>query len=257
MTTLDPIGSESYTAVIEAELNERRRRNPSYSLRSFAKFLGVSPASLSQILSGKRRLSPKIAARIADRCEFSTAKKSRFMSQVLETNLESKAESIVFYELSPSDSAKISDWYHYGILSLAQLPHNEASPDWVATRLGITAEQAREAMERLLDMEFLRVQDGRLARTERRHLNAHKGEPYETIIKHQRQMFEKAMYSLNNHPPMARHVSSFTMAVDPSRMEEAKELIHQFRLQIRELFGTGNISKVYTLQVSLFPLTVE
>lgn len=45
--------------------NERKDKNPRYSLRAFARSLGVSSGQLSEILSGKRPLSHKLARRIA------------------------------------------------------------------------------------------------------------------------------------------------------------------------------------------------
>jgi plasmid maintenance system antidote protein VapI len=43
---------------------ERKDKNPRYSLRAFARSLGVSSGQLSEILSGKRPLSHKLARRI-------------------------------------------------------------------------------------------------------------------------------------------------------------------------------------------------
>lgn len=45
--------------------NERKEKNPRYSLRAFARSLGVSSGQLSEILSGKRPLSHKLARRIS------------------------------------------------------------------------------------------------------------------------------------------------------------------------------------------------
>lgn len=45
--------------------NERKDKNSRYSLRAFARSLGVSSGQLSEILSGKRPLSHKLARRIS------------------------------------------------------------------------------------------------------------------------------------------------------------------------------------------------
>ena len=45
--------------------NDRKDKNPRYSLRAFARSLGVSSGQLSEILSGKRPLSHKLARRIS------------------------------------------------------------------------------------------------------------------------------------------------------------------------------------------------
>ncbi len=45
--------------------NDRKEKNPRYSLRAFARSLGVSSGQLSEILSAKRPLSHKLAQRVS------------------------------------------------------------------------------------------------------------------------------------------------------------------------------------------------
>ena len=45
-----------YREILKNELIERKRNNPSYSLRSFARSLKISPTTLSCVLKGKRGL---------------------------------------------------------------------------------------------------------------------------------------------------------------------------------------------------------
>jgi hypothetical protein len=58
------------------ELYRRRKaRNEAYSLRAFARSIGLSPALTSQILSGKSSLTRKSAEVIADRLSLSPKQK--------------------------------------------------------------------------------------------------------------------------------------------------------------------------------------
>lgn len=45
-----------YRTILKNELEDRKSKNESYSLRAFAKFLELSPSCLSEIFSGKRHL---------------------------------------------------------------------------------------------------------------------------------------------------------------------------------------------------------
>ena len=47
-----------YREIIKAEFYRRRINNPFYSLRSFAKDLGLTPMHLSYLFKGKRGLAP-------------------------------------------------------------------------------------------------------------------------------------------------------------------------------------------------------
>src|SRR6202050_4890689 len=53
-----------FRLLLQDELAARCSRNPNYSLRSFAKFLSVSPAALSAILKGKRPITHKMKERL-------------------------------------------------------------------------------------------------------------------------------------------------------------------------------------------------
>lgn len=52
---------------VSAILRRRQNRNAAYSLRAFARDLEIAPAHLSQVLNGKRRLSPDLASRLASK----------------------------------------------------------------------------------------------------------------------------------------------------------------------------------------------
>lgn len=49
---------------LHQELAERRSRNARYSLRAFARDLGTDHATLSQLLRGKRHLTPSMVQRL-------------------------------------------------------------------------------------------------------------------------------------------------------------------------------------------------
>ena len=56
--------------ILKKELTQRQSNNPAYSLRAFARFLEISPATLSQIISGKRGVSVKRLDHIMNKCCF-------------------------------------------------------------------------------------------------------------------------------------------------------------------------------------------
>lgn len=54
----------AFREILQHELEQRRGRNARYSLRAFARALALDHASLSQILRGKRRLTPRTIRRL-------------------------------------------------------------------------------------------------------------------------------------------------------------------------------------------------
>lgn len=59
------LNMDSAQKFLAQEYSRRRNINPRYSQRAFARQIGLSPGELSEVLSGKRRLSLKSALRIA------------------------------------------------------------------------------------------------------------------------------------------------------------------------------------------------
>jgi len=64
------VNFRDYRLVLKAELERRRSRNASYSLRAFARDLELSPSRLSRVLNGKEALSRPRAERIGGKLGF-------------------------------------------------------------------------------------------------------------------------------------------------------------------------------------------
>jgi len=63
----------SFREILEHELLRRRARNPRYSLRAFARQLGTHHSTLSQLVAGERRLTPRAVRRLGMRLGLTTA----------------------------------------------------------------------------------------------------------------------------------------------------------------------------------------
>ncbi|HWW62311.1 MAG TPA: helix-turn-helix domain-containing protein, partial [Thermoanaerobaculia bacterium] len=54
----------SFREILQAEFDRRAARNARYSLRAFARSLGIAHTTLSRFLSGRRRLTSRAIRRI-------------------------------------------------------------------------------------------------------------------------------------------------------------------------------------------------
>jgi uncharacterized protein (TIGR02147 family) len=66
-----------------------------------------------------------------------------------------------------------------------------------------------------------------------------------------------ARKSLESDPVDARDFSAITMAIDPARLEEATQLIREFRDRICTFLEGGKKQQVYKLCIQLFPMTAD
>jgi transcriptional regulator with XRE-family HTH domain len=105
--------TESKTAAdyLVGIFNERKDKNPRYSLRAFARSLGVSSGQLSEILSSKRPLSHKLGRRIAIAMALTEDE-----SQRLNTLISQQTQ---FMELAGPNSRQLSE-EEIALLSMTQ-----------------------------------------------------------------------------------------------------------------------------------------
>lgn len=241
-----------YRTRLRRELLARQDRNSAYSLRAFARDLGLNPTSLSLVLAGKRRLARENALKVARALQLSPLETNTLLNQ-LGYAANAKIESLEFVHLEDDQFRVIADWYHYALLSLAKLKHNRAEPRWIAKRLGIPVAVAREAVQRLVRLDLVTVRGGRLYRTGLSVTTA-RDAPSASLRRFHKQMLGQAETALSTVPVEWRELGSTTLALDVSRLAEAKTRILAFRREMARLLETGHATQVYTLAVQLFPL---
>lgn len=68
--------------ILKEEHRKRASKNPSYSLRAFARDLDMFPTRLIAVIKGRYGLSPDAALKIADRLSFNVEQKNEFYNLV-------------------------------------------------------------------------------------------------------------------------------------------------------------------------------
>lgn len=244
-------------SVLKEEFERRKQEYPRFSLRAFARLLGISPASLSQVMSGSRCLGVRSAVLVADQCGFPPEKRAEFISLAIGTpvtEVSTKTIDSDFRLLEVTEFERIATWRHYAILSLGDLPQAPFDKHWVANRLNISEADAEVAMFDLRAMNLIEV-DGDHFRQTGRPLRTRTDVPCETIQKFHSQLMLKAGESLATVDVRERDVTAVTMAVNKGRLRAAKKRIKEFRRNIMDFLSEGPKDEVYALQISLFPLS--
>lgn len=241
---------------LESLLAEKIKKNPQFSMRAFARMVDVSPAVLSRVLSGKRKLTFNLAVRIADALMLGPVERDTLYSFFLKGNeSQTTPEDRHEKELSLDCFNAMKDWYHYGITQLLYLEAFREETKWIAKMLSITELEAKLAVDRLVRLEILdRDEDGRLYRTAT-HLSTSTDIASAGIRHFQKQILEKSIESLELHDVKERDITSITIAINESRIAEAKLEIKKFRLKMSEFLAEGEKTRVYNLGVHLIPLS--
>jgi uncharacterized protein (TIGR02147 family) len=157
--------------------------------------------------------------------------------------------------MSLDSFALVSDWHHYAILSLLEIPGARSDARWIARRLGISEVEAKGAMERLMRMEIIEKVDGRW-RQAVGPIRIGNNVPTAATKKFQKQLLLKAIESLENDPNEIRDFSSMTIAMDSAQIPYARERIRAFRRQLaEELEAKGSPDRVYEVTMQVFPVS--
>lgn len=241
-----------FIELLQTKLVERCQMNPSYSLRSFAKSLGVDSSSLSKILSGKRSLSPNMYLKLAGKLDLSPTE-----FKLYNPFNHSQSDSDRFNAIEPEVFEIIADWVHFAILELTHLDNFRPNIKWIAKKLSVQELHVKLAVGRLLKLNLLKIEESgnwidvsdTLTTTNSPFTNS-------AFKKLQRGILDQAHKALNEVEFEQRDQSSMTMAVDSHQLQKAKEIIKKFRREICELMqATPKRNAVYQLSVSLFPIT--
>lgn len=256
--------TQNYRSWLSEELLKRQQKNPAYSMNAFAKSLGLSAPSLSQILSGKRPLSAKAARTVIEKVKLSPNESISFLASVVregivgKEGLELKARKIpgACKELELDKFQTISNWYHFAILSLARLKTNKWEATWISNQLGISKVQARTAFERLERLELIAKSGDGFRRTSE-HLWVRTEQGADAIRKYHRECLEKSIGALDQQGAPLEYFSSVTLAVNESKIGKVRQNIKGFRDRFCDSIEAGpqDGDRVYMLAVQFIPVS--
>lgn len=231
---------------LENLLAEKIKKNPQFSLRAFARLVEVNPAVLSRVLTGKRRLTFKLAVRIADALNLEMHEREKLYSTYTHETPNAHNEDSYL---------ALKNWYHYGITQIILLKNFREDYRWIAKTLDISELEARNAVERLIRLKVLaRDEDQELIKTNF-HFDTTPEIAASGIKIFQKEIFEKAINSLEVDEDNERNISSITLAISEDKLIEAKKEIKNFKKNMTKLLVDGEKTRIYNLSVSLFPLS--
>lgn len=236
---------------------EAKARNPSYSLRAFAKRIGVNPATFSRVLNGERGVSAKLASLICDRLHLDPQERSEVLSSYPTRRIKgTSAETAPGHLLLTADQFRvIGDWYHYGILSLVRTRGFRPDISWISGRLGVPKQEISTAVKRLRRLGLLETKpDGSWARKHPK-LRTTDDVASVSLQKSHLSNLELAKETLLHRGVNERDFTAMTMPLDPDLLPRAKEAIRKFQDELASILESKPGTEVYKLCIQLFPLT--
>lgn len=250
--------------LLERDFQKKQKINPLYTLRSYAKYLNVSPSTLSRVLSRQIKVTPKVFEIIAPKFEFSPIQYNYYLEGLRDSkNLENirNIEHQGMNSIEMETFNLIADWYHYAIMHMCSLPDFKQDPEWIAERLGIKdVELIKSAINRLIEFGMLGIDKNQ---------NYYKVAQFNIVIDYnissiamrerQKQILKMSSEKIDTVPITSRDHSTITIPIDESLLPEIKERIKKFRRSLGNFIIKSNLDpkQVYELQISFFPLLIK
>ncbi len=245
---------------------EKKEKNPSFSVRAWAKQMGLSShSSLSGWMNEKKAILSSNIETINNSLQLS-GKELKYFEAIVGLHTAQGAEKD-FYEKQillyhPSNESTllneqyfeiISKWLHMAILELTQQPAFENSAQWIQKRLvkQYSLEEIDEALNRLIGMGLVSVEGDKLVKTSKR-LTTPKDRPHIAIQNHHREVLSLASDQISKQSVEERCYDACTLTIDSSRLDEAKQLILKFREDMCHLMEKSDGDKTYQLAVQFF-----
>lgn len=260
---------ECYRDLLNEELERRKQINAAYSLRAFARDLGISAPRLSQVLSKKQGLSVEAAKEIAQKIKLAPKEMEWFCSSAgalharnfklrkdfKERIHEHKRNAKAFTEIQLEYFKVISDWYHFAILELTHLKNFQNDARWIAEVLGITTAEAKAAIVRMKGLSLLKEEDGKLTDVFT-NLSTGNDVPSNSVKNFHLQLMKLAMNAVYEQDLEQREISSNVISINRKDLPLFKERLRKFRKEFNQ--GTAHAKSkdaVYCLNQQFFELT--
>jgi uncharacterized protein (TIGR02147 family) len=246
--------------LLQTRFAEAKAKNPSFSLRAFARKTGLSHAMVSRVLAGKRHVSPKLARKITRSLMLDPQEASELLSLFPENKKTTSSHDSIdpnYLQLTADHFKMISEWHYFAILSLLKTKGFMNDASWIGERLGLPEATIKQAIERLMRLEILTQDEkGNLRRAAPRFRTSDDVSNLSLRKAHFTNL-ELARLSLESDPVHARDFTSLTLAFRASRIDEAKIEIRKFQDEFDRKFESdeSDPDEVYRLFVSLFPMT--
>jgi transcriptional regulator with XRE-family HTH domain len=217
--------------LLKDRFQDEKSRRASYSLRDLAAEVGLSSGALSEIMSGKRKLSPKIAKRVVTALGLGDGVKEELLEKINKTHTNSRDQ------LTSDAYDLIANWIYFAILSILEHTEEPLSSADLSQRLDVTEPEAIAALDIL--QTYALVQQNAEGAYIAKYQGGHKEAP-----------------QIADGLEKKSVVTSLTFRADEERLAKAQENIRRIRELLHDGGEDGDDSErpVYRMNIQLLPV---
>ena len=243
--------------ILSEILEERILKNPSYSLRAFAKDLELSPASVSSILSKNRGLSHKMAARVAQKLPFSDIEKSRFVQLAIAQysrskirrekalkSLESEVSLKKIKKLNVQETL-LKTWHNLALLELISgESYKKTDLKLLGQKLGLSTQIVNHLVDKMLEAEILIINQDDILEDNLGNLEIEDSPGSKILRDFHSQILEQASVALATQTSEELHSQSMIFSVNEELVPEINKEIKEFLKKINKIVTSSSGKEV-------------
>ncbi len=254
-----------FREILIQELRSRQKRSSRYSMRAFARDLGVKQPTLHDVLSGRYGLSYKSAIQVAEKMKLSPEESGYFCDLVLSQHSRSGRQKqaalfrlkklwgkIEYKILDKRNVSLLSEWYYPVLVELVEFKKSQLDEIELSRLVGISQKDVKAALENLVRIGVIAKQGDRYIRRSL-FLRGESHTPNSTIRRFHKQILMKAHEKIETQPIKSRKFLSTVFSIDSKRIEEARQRLEQMHDEFyREFQSDDNVDGVYAFGLQFF-----
>lgn len=244
----------SFRERLQAELAARCERNPGYSLRAYANWLGIDHATLSQLMRGKRSMTEAMLRRLGERIGLAPEEIDAYAAR----GEAATAGSAPVRALAEDAAQVFGHWHAFAIMELMRLRSFRPDVRWIARVLGVSAGEVQVALQHLLRLGFLQMESptswrdltgGAILREEDFTMLA-----LERLAARSRAI---QLASARNAPQASRAHGAVTIALADKDVGRLMQLVEQFLAEVQACGASEGGDRLYHVDVHCIPLDTQ
>lgn len=241
-------------------LSLKQRENSQYSLRAFARDLDIHPGTLAKVMSGERPLPVKNSQTVMNKLKLSPKERTLFMESLLrrKTNIdEIKIDPMdTRFIVDESNYKVISEWEHFIVTDLFDLPDFKRTVEDIAQRLNLSQTRAEVVVDNLITSGLLAYDAAGKLISVHGHVKTTEDIQSQALQESHLETLKMGMKKLEEIEVELRDFSSMATAIDLDQLLEAKTIIREFRQKMAGLLKNGKSkTDVYQLAIQFYPVT--
>lgn len=256
--------AHDFRSFLRERFRAAARRNPRFSLRSFARQLGVDHSTLSQILRNRRVLSPRTIEAIGRRIGLTDEVIQHYKEGIARTSHQRRTgakglpdANVQRFQVDFDTFQLLSGWQHQAILELTHTRDFRADSRWIAQRLKLPIADINIALQRLLRLGLLEMKSESEWLDKSGDAEFHTKDLTVTAANRiDQEVHRLAFEAAGEVRAESRIQAGMIIAVNSKKIPALRKLAEEFIDEARALLSVDDrTDDVYQVEVSMFPLT--